>query len=351
MRKLTIVLAGVLFLAVSLQGQEANTDTAQELFRRALALHDAGDYDGAIAIYRDLLAKMPDNEQVKYELTFSTFAKGDMTETVRLATAGAGKPGSHQVHYLELLGNAYDAQHKTPDAIAAYRRGIKVDPKYPRIHFNLGVAYSGQNKLRDAREEFEQAIALDPGYASPQIAIAEVYRTDGYRVPAILAYGRFLSLESSTNRATTAARYLQALLNLGVKAQGQGNVNITIDPNTKKDLGDFSALEMMAALASGASHLSEKEKMSEFDREADTLASFLAMFSESSGDLRHGFIKDTYAPFYRAMVKDGQSSAFAHTALAALKLPGTDEWFSSHQGDVAALKQWLQRFAKQEPRG
>jgi tetratricopeptide (TPR) repeat protein len=344
MRKLTMMVIALLLAAAGLVAQEGNS--AQDLCQRALALHDAGDYDGAIAIYRNLLTKMPDNEQVKYELTFSTFAKGDMPETIRLATAGAEKVGPNQVHYLELLGNAYDTQHQTREAIAVYKRGIKVDPRYPRVHFNLGVAYSAQNKLRDAREEFERAIALDRSYASPEYAIAEVYRNDGYRVPAILAYGRFLSLETGTDRATTSARYLQALLNLGVKAEGQGNVNITIDPNTKKDLGDFRGLEMMAAIASGASHLPEKATMTEFDREAETLASFWAMFSESSGDLKRGFVKDTYAQFYGALVKDGQSAALAHIALASLKWPGTDDWLANHQTEVSALKQWPQSSSK-----
>jgi hypothetical protein len=339
MRKSVVATVVILFFTLSSAAQDANRD--QESFSKALALHDAGDYDGAITIYRDLLTRMPDNDQIKYELTFSTFAKGDMQETIRLAKAGANRPGTNQVHYLEMLGNAYDAQHRTREAIAAYKQGIKVAPKYPRIHFNLGVAYWGQNKLREAREELQQAIALDPVYASPQYALAEVYRADGYRVPAILAYGRFLSLETGTERAAAAAHYLQALLHLGVTSEGKGTVNITIDPKAKKDLGDFSGLEMMAALASGANFLPENENMSEFERESQTLSSFLTMFSESSDGLRPGFIKETYATFYNRMVKDGQSPSFARIALTPLKLAGTDEWMSSHQADVSALKQWL----------
>ena len=290
-RSITILAAAVMLLVASnLPAQEPapKEPSPQELFQRALGYHDTGRYDDAIAIYKKLLAKDPNNDDVKYELTFSTFAKGDMPEVIRLATEGAAKPGRNQVRYFETLGNAYDSQHRTREAIDAYKRGIKIEPKYARIHYNLGVAYSGQNKLRDSREELERAIALDPNYPSPQFAIAEVYRTDGYRVPAILAYGRFLSMEPAGARAKLAAQHLQSLLNLGVEAKSGGNVNITIDPDSKKDLGDFTGIEMMAALAAGASHLPEKEKLTEFDREADTLASFLAMFSESSGDLNAG---------------------------------------------------------------
>src|ERR1051326_6744787 len=179
-----------------------------------------------------------------------------MAETIRLATEGAAKAGPHQVHYLELLGNAYDSQHRTREAIDAYKRGIKIEPKYARIHYNLGVAYSGQNKFREAREELERTIQLDPNYPSPQFGIADVYRLDGYRVPAILAYGRALAMEPTGPRATIAAKNLQSLLNLGVEEKGEGNITTPIAPASKKALGDFTGLEMMAALAAGASHVS-----------------------------------------------------------------------------------------------
>lgn len=340
MRK-SMTIAAMLLLAGTLSAQAPapapKEVSPQELFQRALAYHDTGRYDDAIAIYKQLLAKTPDNDQLKYELTFSTFAKGDMTEAIRLATEGAAKPGPNQIHYFELLGNAYDSQHRTREAIDAYKRGLKLDPKYPRIHYNLGVAYWGQDKFRDAREELQRAIELDPNYPSPQFAIAQVYQGDGFRIPAILAYGRFLSMEPTGPRAEKAAANLQRLLNLGVEEKGGGNVNITIDPNSKKDLGDFSGLEMMLALAAGASLTTDKTPQTEFDRQAGAYASFLAMFSESSGDLKRSFITNTYVPFYAAMVKADQAETFAHVALAPLKLAGTKEWMAAHESEIAAL--------------
>lgn len=336
-----IVLASVLVLAASAAAQEEAT-SAKEQFRRALALHDAGQYDAAIAIYKQLLAATPDDDQVAYELTFTTFAKGDMAETIRLAKKGGDKAGPNQVYYLEMLGNAYDAQHQTREAIDVYKRGISINPDYPRIHLNLGVAYAGQKRLREAREELERAIALDPNYASAHFAIGEIYRIDGYRIPALFAYGRLLSLERNTPRAAAAAKNLQALLNLGVTAEKPGNVNITIDPSAKKDLGDFSALAMMAALTAGSTHLPEKAAMSEFDRESEALGSFLTMVSEVAGELKQGFVGKTYVPFYADMVKAGHSSAFAHLALGPLKLAGTDDWLTAHQADLSGLDQWLQ---------
>jgi tetratricopeptide (TPR) repeat protein len=245
------------------------------------------------------------------------------------------------VLYLELLGNALDSQKKPREAIAAYKRGIKIDPRYPGLHFNLGVTFSGVNKLKDARQELERAIELNPHYTSAHYALAEVYRMDGYRVPAILAYSRVLSLTPGGERAVTSAKSVQGLLNLGVEAKGGGDVNITIDPASKKDLGDFSALEMMAALASGARFLEDKGPMSEHDREAESFATFLTMVSETSGELKRGFVAKVYIAFFNELVKAGHGTAFAHLALAPLELPGTAEWISAHGTEVEAAKEWL----------
>jgi len=144
--KLPLPAALVLVLwPLSAAAQEPSPDA---LYQRALALHDSGDYSGAIAIYKELLKTAPENETVRYELTYSTLAKGDTTETIRLATEGARKPGPTQVRYFELLGNAYDAEHRTKEAVEAFKRGIKVDPSYAPIHFNLGVAYGGSRNSR-----------------------------------------------------------------------------------------------------------------------------------------------------------------------------------------------------------
>ncbi|HEX8173315.1 MAG TPA: tetratricopeptide repeat protein [Thermoanaerobaculia bacterium] len=335
-------------LAAPLAAQEplrpaAPQETPQERLRKAIALHDAGDYAGAIRIYRELLAADPANEHLRYELAFSLTASGEYAAAIEVASEGAKKRGDLQAMFLEMIGNAYDGLHKPKEAIAAYKRGIAVNPSYSRIHFNLGVAYIGQDQMREARAEFERTIALEPTYPSPHYTLAEVYRTEGYRVPAILAYSRFLELaEPRDPRTQTATRNLHTLLNLGVEQKDKANINITVDPNSKKDLGDFSALEMMLALASGARFVEENEKRSDFDREAAAYASFLAMLSESAADYKQGFVAQTYVPAIDALVKAGHADAFAHVALAPLLLPGTKAWVDSHNKELIAFDEWLQ---------
>ena len=336
----------VVMVLSSLSAAAQEPASADALYQRALALHDSGDYNGAIAIYKELLKTAPDNETVRYELTYSTLAKGDTAETIRLATEGARRPGPTQVRYLELLGNAYDAEHRPMEAVEAFKRGIKADPSYAPIHLNLGITYGRQNKLKDAREAFENAIAADPRYASPQLMIASVYQADGYRVPAILAFGRFLSLERTTARAAIAAKNLHELVAGSVQGATPGNLQILINPDAKKDLGDFTSLELALSIVVAGGQLKEKDTApkSEAERAADALAMFMSMLAERADDYKSGYIGKTYVPFYAALVKAGHHSAFAHLTLSPLKLTGSNEWLSTHQADVGALNQWLRTY-------
>ena len=324
-------------------GAAAQEPADQALFQRAISLHDSGDYNGAIALYKELLKTSPGNDTVRYELAYSTMAKGDSAETIRLATEGVRRPGPTQVRFFELLGNAYDAEDRTKDAIEAYKRGIKVDPKYAPIRFNLGVAYGGQQKLKEAREAFEDAIEIEPSYASPHFFIGAVYRADGYRIPAILAYGRLLSLERTTQRAALAAKTLHELMNAGITGTGPENLQLLISPS-KTELGDFSSLELMLSIVVAGNQLKDKTPKPESERAAEAFGMFMSMLAEKSGDYKRGFVAKTYVPFYADLVKAGHSTPFAYVALAPLKLAGADEWLSSHKTEVTALEQWLRAY-------
>lgn len=48
------------------------------------------------------------------------------------------------------LGVAYAAIDATDESIAAFKRVIELNPKYPDAYYNLGVAYSKKNQFDEA---------------------------------------------------------------------------------------------------------------------------------------------------------------------------------------------------------
>jgi tetratricopeptide (TPR) repeat protein len=74
----------------------------------------------------------------------------------RLAEINA-VPGSR-----EALGNAFRDQKKLPEAIAAYKKAIDLNPRFANSHAGMGLALRDQGKFREAIEALQTAISLMP---------------------------------------------------------------------------------------------------------------------------------------------------------------------------------------------
>jgi len=72
------------------------------------------------------------------------------------------------------VGNILSDQHKTREAIAAYRKAIELDSRFGLPHIGLGLVLFGQGKNDEAITEDREAIKLDPRSAEPHGALGLV---------------------------------------------------------------------------------------------------------------------------------------------------------------------------------
>jgi tetratricopeptide (TPR) repeat protein len=142
-RSATICFASSL-LAFTLYAQQPASNP-DPLLQRAIALHQAGDLDGAIRAYRELLALQPDSLQARSNLG------------AVLARAGR-----------------YD------EAITEYNTGLRGNPDNPALLLNLGLAYYKTGRHAEAAERFERALALAPQFQQQAtLLLAVCYNTLG----------------------------------------------------------------------------------------------------------------------------------------------------------------------------
>ena len=80
-----------------------------------------------------------------------------------------------------------------------------------------------------------------------------MYRTNGYRIPALYFYMQFILMEPSTKRSVDASKKIYFLLYQNIKNKKNGDVNVFVDPEMPKDEGDFSSLELALSLSAAAS--------------------------------------------------------------------------------------------------
>src|SRR6185503_2575931 len=151
---------------VGLAGQEIKpptltpapqTDKHRDLLREAVRLHDQGNYDGAIAGYREILNENQDDISALYELGFSYFVKGEYQKSLEIANKGAQYKSNALAAFYTLMGNDLDHLGQTDKAIKIYTEGIKQFPQDVQLHYNMAIALMGAKKVDDAKKSFKNA--------------------------------------------------------------------------------------------------------------------------------------------------------------------------------------------------
>ena len=322
-----------------------STDGQHAVVREGVALHDRGDFDGAIRRYESVLAENPSNLAALYEMGFSYSAKKDYRKALEVAYRGAEFKSPQLPAFYLLIGNNLDLLGETDRAVEVYKKAIKQFPGDGLLHYNLAVAYRNQGKLDEAKQSLKAGLAVAPEHASSHFMLAVIFYNTGYKSPALLVAARFLAIEPASQRSPAALRLVRTLLTGGASAGSKpGEINLTLELDAKKDEGDFGAVDMMLGL-SAALALTDKEKeKSEAQKLVGQFETALAVLAERSDGKQSKFVPQFYAPYFIEMKQRGHVEAFVYHALQSSGLPGVREWIDSNAGRVMQFLVWSKKY-------
>jgi len=205
-----------------------------------------------------------------------------------LVSALGEQPQLHMV-----IGRAYREAGLLRDSIAEFQKAVALDPKFPRVHHNLGLAFlldEGASKLREAEREFKaelqanpdeyfanyylgivaiydrnwtlavdyllRASSLRPDNPDPYFQLGQAYQELGKHDLAVAALARSVALNPSLShnkfQVTTAHyRLAQSLLRVGRTEDGQRELKraaeLKAEAFTAQQQGVGSAAGMNAA--------------------------------------------------------------------------------------------------------
>lgn len=179
------------------------------------------DYRTAEILWRDTLAKYPQNPRAYVSLGDELLARGRATEAlalfeeaVRLAPGHAkahgaagnallalGRPGeavagfeaAHRLapgdgRNLSNLGNALLAAGRVDEAVARQREAVALAPHAPELRRNLAIALTRAGRAAAAVEELRAARRIDPASTSLQLTLANTLVLAGQPEAAILEF-------------------------------------------------------------------------------------------------------------------------------------------------------------------
>ncbi len=327
----------LLLLSISTSGVIASE--VEEYISQGIKLHDEGRYAQAAQKYKMALKLEPNNLLALYELTFSYMVSNKNEECIETAKKGLKNESDLKQKFIVAIGSCYSQMGKTEEAINTFKDGLKIDPTDPKLHLNIAVTFSKTQQDKEAIFHLKEAIKHSNDYSSPYYFIAEIYRTTNYRIPALYFYMQFVLLEPNTKRSQDASKKIYALLFQDIKQKEAGDMTIVVNPDSPKDEGDFTALEIALSVAAAASTAEEnKGQKTDIERHTEALTSFVQICSEMEDkNLKATFTWQYAAKNMIALQNSDNFKVYAYILAARAGIQGAVSWLDKNRTKVEEM--------------
>ena len=136
---------------------------ADEIYERAVQMHMAGRLAEAEALYRQVLARQPNNGNALFGLGTIAHQCGRNETAVQIFQHAAQFVTRAALY--NNMGEAYRALGRAVESEATFRKAMEIKPRDPMPYNNLGIVLCLLGRLREAEDVWRKAIALKPDYA------------------------------------------------------------------------------------------------------------------------------------------------------------------------------------------
>ncbi len=128
---------------------------------QALALHEAGRFADAIALYETVLDKTTPDPRIYASVAEAHLRLGNTERALKYAVEALKLDPNYASGHL-LLGAIMIDLNDLNRAIRSFERVIVLDGNNPYSYYNLGLIYFGKAQVHEAIEYFERAKDLNP---------------------------------------------------------------------------------------------------------------------------------------------------------------------------------------------
>lgn len=327
--------------------------TANSKVEEGIVLHDKGDYQGAITKYDEALQLDKDNLFALAEkvLTLNTMQKYDEVIKISKYVLEHYKEGSELKNIYVSLANALDESNNPEEALKTYEEGIKKFPDYYQLPFNKGITHASLQQYDEAITAFQQALLINPKHAGSINGMARVEKIRGNKIPSILSFCRFFTVEPQTKRAEENLKSLKELINSNVTKNEDNSINISIDSNTlsegskkrKSKENDFSSTELILSMSVALDYSEENKNKTEvenFIRKFEILCASM----EENKKKKKGFYWEVIAPYFMDMKQNNLIVPFGYIVYASSGSSDVNTWLKSNQAALDKFYEWSKNY-------
>ncbi|MBN1781488.1 tetratricopeptide repeat protein [bacterium] len=319
-----------------------NDEAVEALIREGIRLHDEHRFDEAVDCYARALTLNPENPAALYEMSYAYFAKGDYKKSMLYAAKAAEYESDLIGPVYTQIGTLLDIEGKPRDAVAVYEKALERDPVNYLLQYNLGITCIGLKQNRKAMACFKKAMLANPAHAGSHLALGEMYLNDGYRIPCIMAYSRFLMLEPNTQRAANTLMKFQNVLTWGVTQKSENNIDIDVPMRGPDYDGDFSSLNLTLSLISAARFTEENRNKAPVEHIVSSMKSLIEMMAGTAAEGEcKGFVWEYYAPYFVEMNEKGLVEPFVYYIFQIADDEGVQMWIHEHGDELVRFQKWI----------
>lgn len=132
----------------------------QDLFFAAVQAEEAGDKQGAISLYEQILTIDPHYAAAYINMGTIEFHMRQYDRAERLYRHATEVDPRYVLAYFD-LGNVLDELDRHDESIAAYRKAVALAPRYADAHYNLALAFERMGKHRAALKHWQAYLKID----------------------------------------------------------------------------------------------------------------------------------------------------------------------------------------------
>ncbi len=162
--------------------------------RRAIEVHQNGQFDQAIRLYRAFLDKHPDNARVMHFCGQALHQSGKLGEGLEMLQGSVEIDPDNPIAQYS-LGNVLNDHGRMEDARDCFRRATSLDPEFAAAFNNLGNALRDLGDAEAATDCYRRAIAIDNRLAMAHFNLGNALRDSRRLDDAIACYRDALAID------------------------------------------------------------------------------------------------------------------------------------------------------------
>lgn len=318
--------------------------------RQGQALHDSGDYAGALKRYAEVLRANPASANALFESAHTCEAMGDYAGGLEFARRGLACESPFRARLYEKLAACHAGRQQFDSALYAIDAGLAIDSTLAPLYFLAGQIGIDVQRPTPAASALQRAVRLEPTNERYHALLGVAYSQSGRRLPAILAMSEALALNPASGRAADMIRMIDALWIAGLQRAADGSFKLSPEAfkgirSTTTEDGNFILVELTIC-TTAAEDLEDSatvNSMGKVIRRYDVIADLVGPLApRDTAD--HGFAREFYPNFFVQLKARGFIEPFAYYTRQVSGDPSVGAWLKAHEEELAKFLVWWREY-------